>query len=73
MGNDMFLVERGGRVLGRFLSQSGDVFFLEPCNNWEGCHVWKHYHAQDIFLQELEVEDPELEVNTASMQCCTIR
>ena len=58
----MFLVERAGRVMGRFLTEGGDVFFIEPCNNWEGCHVWKHYHAQDIFLQEVEEIDTDLEV-----------
>lgn len=58
----MFLVERAGRVMGRFLTEAGDVFFIEPCNNWEGCHVWKHYNAQDIFVQEVEELDTEPEV-----------
>ena len=58
----MFLVERAGRVMGRFLTEAGDVFFIEPCNNWEGCHVWKHYNAQDIFIQEVEELDTDPEV-----------
>lgn len=70
----MFLVERAGRVMGRFLTEAGDVFFIEPCNNWEGCHVWKHYNAQDIFVQEVEVLDTELEVKHmyTGIQKCTL-
>ena len=67
VGSEMFLVERGGRVMGRFLSEAGDVFFIEPCNNWEGCHVWKHYHAQDIFVQEVEEPYTSLEVKHLSV------
>ena len=62
VGNEMFLVERAGRVMGRFLTEAGDVYFIEPCNNWEGCHVWKHYNAQDIFVQEVEELDTEMKV-----------
>lgn len=62
MGNEMFLVERAGRVMGRYLTEVGDVFFIEPCNNWERCHVWKHYYAQDIFVQEVEEIDTDIEV-----------
>ena len=62
MGNEMFLVERAGRVMGRYLTEVGDVFFIEPCNNWERCHVWKHYYAQEIFVQEVEEIDTDMEV-----------
>ena len=69
----MFLVERAGRVMGRFLTEGGDVFFIEPCNNWEGCHVWKHYHAQDIFVQEVEELDTDLEVENIHVQCTCLQ
>jgi len=62
MGNEMFLVERAGRVMGRYLTEVGDVFFIEPCNNWERCHVWKHYYAQEIFVQEVEEIDTDMEI-----------
>ena len=48
--------------MGRYLTEAGDVFFIEPCNNWERCHVWKHYHAQDIFVQEVDELDTDMEV-----------
>ena len=38
------------------------MFFIEPCNNWEGCHVWKKI-SQDIFVdetQEVSVNEEKL-------------
>ena len=58
----MMIVERNGRVMARVTMVTGDVFFVEPCNNWEGCHVWKHYLAQDIFVQETEVKEKDNKV-----------
>ena len=59
----MLVVERQGRVMGKLYMESGDVVFIEPCSNWEGCHVWKQYHARTIFKEETEVKDKDLKVH----------
>ena len=59
----MMIVERHERIMARATMKNDDIFFIEPCNNWEGCHVWKHYIAKDIFRQETDVQDSENEVN----------
>merc|ERR1711973_645120 len=61
-GNEMMLVERHERIMARATMKNDDIFFIEPCNNWDGCHVWKHYIAKDIFRQETDVQDSENEV-----------
>jgi len=62
VGNEMMIVERHERIMARATMKNDDIFFIEPCNNWEGCHVWKHYIAKDIFRQETDVQDSENEV-----------
>ena len=58
----MFVVEREGRVMARIVFNNADVLFLEPCNNWSGCHVMKQYHMDRIFLEETEVKDKDVKV-----------
>ena len=55
----MTLVERSGRVMGRMYQSDGEVVFIEPCNNWEHCHVWRQYSAEKIFTEETEVREKQ--------------
>ena len=60
-GTEGFLCERAGRVVGRVSLATGETFTIEPCNNWENCHVWKHFHYQS-FTQETNEPDTDYQV-----------
>ena len=63
-GTEGFLCERMGRVVGRVSLATGE-FMIEPCNNWGGCHVWKHYDL-NTFRQETNEPDMEQQVTLHS-------
>ena len=64
-GTEGFLCERKGRVVGRISLATGEIFMIEPCNNWEGCHVWKH-HDLNTFRQETNEPDTDPQVTLHS-------
>ena len=49
--NEAFFSYRNERVMGKVRMNDRSMFFIEPCNNWEGCHVWKKI-SQDTFVDE---------------------
>ena len=51
LDNKTFFSYRNNRMMGRVRTNDQSMFFIEPCNNWEGCHVWKKI-SQDIFVDE---------------------
>merc|ERR1712179_178512 len=69
--NEAFFAYRNNRVMGKLRLDERTMYFLEPCNNWEGCHVWKMI-SQETFVDEydeLSVEkavlsEKELETQT---------
>ena len=60
--NEAFFAYRNSHVMGKVRLDDRTMYFLEPCNNFEGCHVWKMIN-QESFLDEfdeLSVESPVL-------------
>merc|ERR1739838_719403 len=51
LGNEAFFSYRNNRMMGKVSLADRSMFFVEPCNNWEGCHVWKMM-SQDSFIDE---------------------
>ena len=49
--NEAFFTYRNSRVMGKVRLGDRTMYFLEPCNNWEGCHVWKRIN-QESFVDE---------------------
>ena len=60
-GTEGFLCEREGRLVGRVSLATGDTFMIEPCSNWDGCHVWKHYDY-NTFTMETNEPDTDQQV-----------
>ena len=55
----LFTIGRG-RVMGNVEYEDGSNFVLEPCKNFEGCHVWKKEDTAQMFEEEaVEVESNE--------------
>ena len=50
--------------MSRIILDNADVLFIEPCNNWSGCHVMKQYHMDRIFMEETEVKDKDMKVSS---------
>jgi len=48
---EVIFVEKNGRVAG----EAGE-FVLEPCNNFDGCHVWKQLKVKDFVDEVVHVE-----------------
>merc|ERR1712142_92920 len=61
--NEAFFAYRNDRVMGKVRINDRSMFFLEPCNNWEGCHVWKMI-SQDIFFDE--TDEPSIEKDSTN-------
>ena len=57
MENEAFFSYRNNRMMGKVSMSDNTMFFVEPCNNWEGCHVWKKI-SQDSFVDETHVVSP---------------
>merc|ERR1712215_412102 len=59
-GNEGFFSYRDSRVMGKVSRVDGTIDFIEPCNNWAGCHVWKKIN-QNVFVDEKKLSKFELE------------
>ena len=60
--NEAFFAYRNSRVMGKVRLDDRTMYFLEPCNNFEGCHVWKMINQESFVdeFDELSVESPVL-------------
>jgi len=55
-GNEGFFSYRDTHMMGKVSKVDSTMYFIEPCKNWEGCHVWKKI-SQNAFVDETHEND----------------
>ena len=66
-GSEAVFTIKGGKVMGNVEYTDGSDFVLEPCKNFEGCHVWKKEDT-DHLVEEEAVEFPNIKKSSISRQ-----